>query len=130
VKKVETTSKGRWQIIFRSAAICAWILLAVLSLVPGAERPHTGAPGNVEHAIAYALTGWVTTLALSRARRSYIAAALIAVAAMFEVCQLWIPGRGAAVDNWLASSFGAIIGVAAANAFSRFKPSPGRATSD
>jgi VanZ family protein len=119
VKGVRTTLVGRWQLIVRSAAVCAWIALAVLSLVPGAERPHTGAPGNVEHAVAYALTGWVTAVALWRAHRGYIAAALILAAAAFEVCQIWIPGRGAAVDNWLASSFGAVIGVVAACALTR-----------
>jgi VanZ family protein len=119
VKRVKTTPKGRWHLLLRSAAICAWILLAVLSLVPGAERPHTGAPGNVEHALAYGLSGFVTALALSPARRRHVAVALIVAAAVFEVLQIWIPGRGAAVDNWLASSLGGAIGVAAAYAFSR-----------
>lgn len=48
----------------------------------------------------------------------------------FEVCQIWIPGRGSALGNWLASSLGAIIGVTVAYAFSRLATRKGCGTSE
>src|SRR5215210_6747119 len=104
-------SHRRLQFALRAATVCAWLLLAVLSLLPGSERPHTGAPGNAEHMLAYALTALATGLAFDRTRPSYIVAALVLLAGAFEMCQIWIPGRGSALDNWLASGLGAVIGV-------------------
>ena len=43
-----------------AAMVMGWIgvvAIAVLSLVPGSLRPHTGLPGQMEHALAYGLTG-------------------------------------------------------------------------
>ena len=37
------------------AACTGGLLIAILSLVPGYLRPHIGAPGSVEHFIAYLL---------------------------------------------------------------------------
>lgn len=99
---------------FVAASVAAWVVLAVLSLVPGAERPHTGLPGNAEHAIAYALAALVTRLGFPKARSAWIAAGFCAMAGIFEICQTWIPGRGPGVGNWVASSIGAATGLVCA----------------
>ncbi len=39
--------------LFRLAGVTGVFLIVVLSLVPGSYRPHTGAPGGLEHFFAY-----------------------------------------------------------------------------
>lgn len=97
-----------------AAAGCSWIVLAVLSLVPGRDRPHTGLSGNFEHMLAYALAAFVTRLVFRRAASPWQILAFACAAAVFEICQMWIPGRSPDLGNWAASSFGAMIGVATA----------------
>ena len=48
--------------IARVLAFACIAAIAVLSLLPGAERPHTGAPGRVEHFVAYGGTGFLLAL--------------------------------------------------------------------
>ena len=59
-------SNSRVQTLCRIAAACSWLTLAVLSLVSGSERPHTGMSGNIEHMMAYFLAFLVTRLAWRR----------------------------------------------------------------
>ena len=43
-----------------AAIVMGWtgfVAIMVLSLVPGSLRPHTGFPGQMEHALAYGLIG-------------------------------------------------------------------------
>ena len=80
-------------------------------LVPGSDRPHTGASGNVEHVMAYVLAAAVTRLAFPHVQSRWQIIAFSAASAVFEICQIWIPGRSAGIDNWLASSSGAVVGV-------------------
>jgi hypothetical protein len=110
-------SKKRQQ--FRDRAIklfvvCSWLALAALSLVPGYLRPHTGMPGNAEHFVAYALAGAASRLGWQGISSRYILMIFAVAAAFFEICQIWIPGRTAGIDNWAASTFGALIGIAIA----------------
>lgn len=101
----------RAQRALRIAASCSWIALAVLSLVPGRDRPHIGIPSNFEHILAYALAGFVTRLVLRRTGSRWQFLAFSGAAAFFEVCQIWITGRSAGFDNWAASSAGALLGI-------------------
>jgi VanZ family protein len=91
-------------------------MLAVLSLVPGNERPHTGLAGQYEHVLAYALASLVTRLAGRRVASVWQFAAFCLAAGVFEICQIWVPGRSAAAGDWLASSAGALIGIGVATA--------------
>jgi VanZ family protein len=100
-------------------ALAAWIALAVLSLVPGHDRPHTGLPGNLEHALAYALTALATTIGLPRARGVAVVLALTIMCGAFEIFQLWIPGRGASGMTWIISSLSAGVGARLAPAVLR-----------
>lgn len=94
----------------RLAAMLCLIAIAVLSTLPGVDRPHTGASGNVEHFIAYLGTALFLASALG-ARKGVMAVALLSLAAaFFEVLQIFIDGRQPGVDNWLASTAGAMAG--------------------
>jgi VanZ family protein len=95
------------------AAACCLVII-VLSLLPGNERPHTGFSGNIEHVVAYAGTACFVALALRRPSLPVLVIAFSAASAFFEICQIWIPGRSAGFDNWFASTLGAVIGVSAA----------------
>ncbi len=93
----------------------AWgavVAIGALSLVPGELRPHTGAPGYLEHVAAYVIT--VTLISLAYPRRSVVVIiALFSVyAAILETAQLFIPGRHSSVSDWIAGSIGALIGAA------------------
>lgn len=89
-------------------------LLVVLSLVPGTYRPHTGAPGDVEHLLAYGLTATATALALGWRSPFQIVAivlGLLVLASGLEVAQLFVPGRGASWETAIVSGFGGLCGV-------------------
>jgi hypothetical protein len=89
----------------------AVITIAALSLVPGSMRPHTGAPGTMEHIVAYLLTAGTLTLGYGTSRFPAIIALLLSLySAALEIAQLQIPGRHAGIDDFIASSFGAFIG--------------------
>lgn len=92
-------------------AVGLWIVIAVLSLLPGDERPHTGASGNVEHLVAYAGTACITALAFRRMAPVWLVLAFSAASGMFEITQVFIPGRSSGIDNWIASSLGALAGI-------------------
>jgi VanZ family protein len=94
----------------RVARIAGWTGIAaitVLSLVPGSERPHTGLPGQAEHFAAYACTGFALSLAYLGLRERLIFWFVLATASgVFEILQIWIPGRDAKIQDALASTFG------------------------
>jgi hypothetical protein len=100
----------------RPAAFLAVGVILVLSLVPGGMRPHTGATGNLEHAVAYALTALVAGIAWRGVLGWRGPVAFTILAGLLEVAQIFVPGRSAGVDNWAASTCGAVIGIAVASA--------------
>jgi hypothetical protein len=104
---------------FAAVALAAWIAVAVLSLVPGHDRPHTGIPGDLEHAVAYAFTALATSMAWPRTRGLGVVLALTIMSGAFEICQLWIPGRGASALTWIISSLSAGVGARLAPAVLR-----------
>ncbi len=107
---------------FRWLAIACLLAIAVLSLVPGDDRPHTGYSGNIEHLVAYVGTAFFTSAFLPALRGWRSVLGLSLASALFEVLQLFIPGRGPGVDNWLASTSGAVIGVGCAAFAARLLP--------
>lgn len=100
--------------VFRFGAIVTWVALTVLSLVPGPYRPETGASGNVEHALAYFGSALITRLAFPAVQSWLQLTAFSCVALCFELAQVGIAGRHPGVDNWAASSAGALLGFVAA----------------
>ncbi len=98
------------------------LAIAVLSLVPGEARPHTGLPGQAEHFLAYFLTALLVGVQLRElAYRSTLALALCAYAGVLETLQLWVPGRSAQLIDFAASSSGALSGMILPAVFLRFR---------
>jgi hypothetical protein len=96
------------------ASYLAVIFIVVISLVPGDARPHTGAPGQGEHLIAYFLTGVLFGLrGTSRGNLLFIALAFVIGAGVLETAQTWVPGRNSQFGDFVASSAGTLAGVAA-----------------
>jgi VanZ like family len=96
----------------RLAGFAGIAAIAVLSLLPGAERPHTGLPGQAEHFMAYACTGFALSVGYRRLRERLIFwAALSAASGVFEILQQWIPGRGCEIEDAVVSTLGATAGL-------------------
>jgi VanZ family protein len=99
----------------RLAALASWlglVVIAVLSLVPGDDRPHTFLPGPAEHVLAYALTGMALAIGYPQPRhRVFWFLGMSAAGALFEILQLWDPGRLPSLIDVAACSSGAALGL-------------------
>ena len=100
------------------AAATGCVLIAILSLLPGYLRPHTGAPGSVEHFAAYLMVAGAFTMGL-RSERSVLimVAGLMLAAGLFEILQIDIPGRHPGLTGFVSSSLGAWTGIVLANLY-------------
>ena len=91
--------------------VIAWICiigLAVASWTPGQEMVRTGFSTRLEHTLAYLIAGIAAIIAYPRKPIWSIAAILCAYAGILELGQIYIPGRQAALLDWLASSSGVL----------------------
>src|SRR5215831_5725227 len=79
--------------IIRNAGYACVVLIGVLSLLPGTLRPDTGAPGKLEHLIAYLATAALLALGRSAPHQRWQALGLIPYAGALELAQLYVPGR-------------------------------------
>jgi len=78
------------------------------------SRPHTGLPGQMEHALAYGLTGALLCVGYGKPRdRLLLWIGLAACSALFELLQNFVPGRSPAVIDPLASIAGLTVGYVA-----------------
>ena len=94
--------------------LASWLALAaivILSTVPGSLRPHTDAPGYVEHVAAYLITGFLFASAYPGHTAALAAVLLAALVGILELAQSWIPGRSPGVTDFIASARGAGAGV-------------------
>jgi VanZ family protein len=102
-------------LLMRAARIAGWAGIAaitVLSVVPGSERPHTNLPGMAEHFAAYACTGFALSLAYRGLRERLIFwAALGTASGIFEILQIWIPGRACEIEDVAVSTLGVTTGL-------------------
>ena len=95
----------------RLAGWLAVVVISILSLVPGILRPHIGAPPKLEHVAAYLITAGLLSLGYRSPRQlAIIAVTLSLYSGLLEIGQIFVPGRSAAVSDFLASSAGAFIG--------------------
>ena len=98
--------------------VAGWICvvaIAILSLMPRDKMVRTSLSGHVEHFIAYAGCAGLWMLAYAARRTQVtIVGLLIAYAGLMEFLQRWVPGRHAGIDDWAASSLGALAGAVAA----------------
>ena len=94
------------------AGYIGYVMIVVLSVLPAETRPHTGAGGEYEHWMAYALVGAAFAVGYSATRAWLFAGlALTASAAILELLQNLIPGRTPELAGFLASSLGAWFGI-------------------
>lgn len=109
--------------IFGYARYAAWIcvgIIIVLSLVPGDERPHTGFDGKWEHIAAYAGTGAIAAIGYQlRSQRLGFWSAVAGLSFVMEFLQQFVPGRGPALLDAIASSSGLTAGLLAGAVFVR-----------
>ena len=96
----------------RIAGFAGIAAITVLSLLPGAERPHTILPGQAEHFIAYACTGFALSLGYPGVKERLIFWATLGTASgVFEILQSWIPGRGCEIEDAAVSTLGLSTGL-------------------
>lgn len=98
----------------RALRLISWLCIVVLiwlSWIPQEWEARTGLRGEIEHALAYCGTGAIFAFAYQWGARWRIVSALVAVAAVLEVGQIWAPGRTPDVTSFAASALGTIMGV-------------------
>lgn len=92
----------------RLAGYLGVLAIVVASLVPVEWRPSIGLAKEVEHGIAYCLVAAVLTMAGVARWPSILA--VVVLAALLELGQLFVPGRDSNVTDFLGSAAGALLG--------------------
>jgi VanZ family protein len=99
----------------RNSHYALWLSLStivVLSLLPGQHRPHTGAPGQVEHFIAYLGAGLFVAVRHQALRsRLVLWVGVASLSCLLELLQQFVPGRVPNPFDALASSSGLVAGL-------------------
>jgi hypothetical protein len=98
----------------RFAGYAAVGLIGVLSLIPGALRPDTGAPGKLEHLVAYMGAAALVALGSSTPGERWQGLWLVPYAGALEIAQIFVPGRHSRFSDFVVSAIGALLGVVAA----------------
>ena len=70
----------------------------------------TPAGADVDHLTAFGLLGFIAHFGWSKGRAWQVALGILAIAALVEFVQLWIPGRQAAVSHALLDVVGGMSG--------------------
>jgi VanZ family protein len=100
--------------------IIYWIILFVLTTLPGNDLPNVGINDKIEHFIGYFVLGFLLSLTLLfqnkflRIRKyfAFVSGFIIALyAALDEIHQLFVPGRDCEFLDWTADMIGASIGI-------------------
>jgi VanZ family protein len=98
--------------LLRGVGLACVLIIIILSLLPGPERPHTGLTGQTEHVVAYSATAVFLGLGYqTRQARVAILLFLALLAATMELAQYWIPGRHSQIIDFVAGSVGASLGI-------------------
>jgi hypothetical protein len=118
---VSRKSALRIVVLFALASVVTFLVLPY-SVVEGLVRRFawigntvdfidTVAPGlEASHLISFAILGLLSRFAWPKGRPRNIAIAIVAVAAVVEIAQIWIPGREAAVSHAVLEAIGGLIG--------------------
>ena len=97
-----------------------WLILLVLTTLPGRDLPKTGINDKIEHLSAYFLLGILLSLALLFQNKflkikkyfTLFTGLFIGLyAALDEIHQLFVPGRECDIMDWTADMIGASIGI-------------------
>jgi len=104
---------SRLQWLLMACAVGCVVTLVVLSWSPGQYMVRTGIlSGFEEHFLAYALSGIMVAAAMRKASPVCVVAFFVFLAAMLELGQNFVPGRHPAIEDFFASTAGALAGVA------------------
>jgi VanZ family protein len=104
-----------YSFLVRVAGWLVIIVIIILSLMPGHARPHSGVDGGYEHLLAYLSAGILLGFGYpERNARIRLGVLLIVLSGVFEILQLWAPGRHSELAGFLGSSAGATLGMIAA----------------
>jgi hypothetical protein len=98
----------------RFAGYAAVGLIGVLSVIPAALRPDTGAPGKLEHFVAYMGAAALLALGSGSPGERWQGLWLVPYAGALEIAQIFVPGRHSRFSDFVVSGVGALIGVVAA----------------
>jgi hypothetical protein len=101
----------------------AWLLIlaiAIFTLAPIEFRPVSGAPVSLERFGAFVVIGTMFCLGYPR-HRLRIIVLLIAIVALLEVTQNYVPGRHGRLPDGMVKASGALIGAAFAMFLTRRK---------
>ena len=100
----------------------AWVLFSsalVLSVVPAADRPVTGAPSWLEHLAFFLICG--STFALGYPQRVlWLCAGAISYTAILELLQFIAPSRHARVSDFVIDALSALLGITLATLTLRY----------
>jgi hypothetical protein len=99
-------------LLLRAAAWLTILLIIVLSLVPGQDRPHSGLPGGLEHLFAYGSAAMLLALGYPD-RKTRLAVLAVVLSAALEIGQRWVQGRYPELAGFLASGSGVALGMLA-----------------
>ena len=88
------------------------VVLAVLLLTPGDYLPKVDLWDKLEHGLAFGVVAFTGAVAFpSRSSLLRLAFGLPCLGALFEILQIFVPGREAAVGDALANTIGVAIGL-------------------
>lgn len=105
-------SWSRIQSLSRRTTWACILIIIILSLLPGSERPHTGFAGKWEHVMAYFGAGVIATIGYHLRYQRLIFGALVAILSfILEFLQQFVPDRGPTPLDAIASSSGLILGL-------------------
>ena len=111
--------KNKGKLLYIPLAIY-WLILLVLTTLPGNDLPKTGINDKIEHFTAYFLLGILLSLALLFQNKFlkikkyftlYTGLFIGLYAALDEIHQLFVPGRECDIMDWTADMIGASIGI-------------------
>lgn len=114
-------SQGKAALLHRSCRIAAWPLavgIALLHVVPAAQRPVTPMGHGLEHIGVFLLLGLVFGLGYPRRLRAVLLGLVVYCLAV-EAIQLVVPGRHARLSDLLINAASALVGVALAVVLTR-----------
>ena len=101
----------------RVATVLCVVALIVLSWLPKSMEHRTGAPGYLEHVVAYLVTAVFMKLGWPMNRTRWMGLGLGVLGGLLEVGQLLVPGRTAQVIDFGASVAGGFVGLLVAHMF-------------
>jgi VanZ family protein len=107
-KVIDAARRSGWT---KAAGAFCVLLVFVGSLLPETERIPTGLPGQLEHFLAYGVTGLLLGLAISGRNAPILAAANLAIiACLLEFLQQWSTGRHPRVSDAVVSALAGMLG--------------------